>query len=759
MVPWFNPWVLVLTAVDLFKSWIVDTQIDTRELQVVSERQHRGGSSSAEGSVRAYKMPASGEFYFDFLADTGDGWDSTYSVASLLARDRLRVRRLRDSTHARFLPRGAFVVIGGDLVYPTADDDEYRSRFVRPFAYAWEWFWRRGTALEGEAGPGYLKPAQEPRIYAIPGNHDWYDCLSAFRARFCNSDNPRLVGLWRTDQSRSYFAISLPEKWMLLAIDTGLDHTLDNEQFNYFTEVVSGLTSAHRIILVAAEPDWVFGGVQNNKVYRLYQMLERRLNEVFETRGEKPPRIWLNLSGDIHNYQHYRRLPLKEIRSRFILLLRRRLFRRWLKSGSVDTRPAERELEHIAENYYERHKIVSGGGGAFLHPNHGDTRRWMRAIPRWSDRLGRESDERIAEVPIADHYELVKRFPEERESFWLSLKSALLFYFNNKLLAANIGLLFAFMGRTIKDMLHDSRVSFASMADFMATLPAFVQTLPVSTVVVSIGLLIGLTLWPNPVRRFREMRLVNLAGFGHGLIQLIIVFGVYGALFDLFYSPWGAEFYATLYCHGCDLPVFSWTGPIHSYFCASEAMMQKATLPAFQRIALPLAQFAIAGALGTFVLGLSFFVYLNVFRDNHNDAFAHASLNTHKNFLRLRIEEGGRLTIFPIGFEKPVTYTHPAREELDPSTWDLSLLDESDRAAIRGLRGEEKDQALVDLIEWDRKESYSPAGERSIAYQRIDPFLIEEPIVIDPDATPPRKARPRKRAPKRKKGAARTTRP
>ena len=85
MVPWFNPWVLVLTAVDLFKSWIVDTQIDTRELQVVSERQHRGGSSSAEGSVRAYKMPASGEFYFDFLADTGDGWDSTYSVASLLA--------------------------------------------------------------------------------------------------------------------------------------------------------------------------------------------------------------------------------------------------------------------------------------------------------------------------------------------------------------------------------------------------------------------------------------------------------------------------------------------------------------------------------------------------------------------------------------------------------------------------------------------------------------------------------------------------
>lgn len=52
------------------------------------------------------------EIWFDFMADTGDGGNSSYSVARLLAQPSIRVTR-DDSVLA--LPRGDVLFIGGDL--------------------------------------------------------------------------------------------------------------------------------------------------------------------------------------------------------------------------------------------------------------------------------------------------------------------------------------------------------------------------------------------------------------------------------------------------------------------------------------------------------------------------------------------------------------------------------------------------------------------------------------------------------------------
>ena len=52
------------------------------------------------------------DFWFDFIADTGDGGNSTYTVARLLAQPRLRVK-MNGSVHS--LPRGQLLLIGGDL--------------------------------------------------------------------------------------------------------------------------------------------------------------------------------------------------------------------------------------------------------------------------------------------------------------------------------------------------------------------------------------------------------------------------------------------------------------------------------------------------------------------------------------------------------------------------------------------------------------------------------------------------------------------
>ena len=52
------------------------------------------------------------DFWFDFMADTGDGGNSSYAVAKLLAQPNLEVV-LGDEY--RPLPRGNVLLIGGDL--------------------------------------------------------------------------------------------------------------------------------------------------------------------------------------------------------------------------------------------------------------------------------------------------------------------------------------------------------------------------------------------------------------------------------------------------------------------------------------------------------------------------------------------------------------------------------------------------------------------------------------------------------------------
>jgi hypothetical protein len=48
------------------------------------------------------------ELWFDFMADTGDGGNSTYSIARLLAQPSLKMGKLE-------LPRSDLLVVGGDL--------------------------------------------------------------------------------------------------------------------------------------------------------------------------------------------------------------------------------------------------------------------------------------------------------------------------------------------------------------------------------------------------------------------------------------------------------------------------------------------------------------------------------------------------------------------------------------------------------------------------------------------------------------------
>jgi len=62
------------------------------------------------------------------------------------------------------------LVFGGDQVYPSPSREEYQRRLVAPYAAAF----------------GDDTTSERPHVYAVPGNHDWYDGLSAFTRLFCS---------------------------------------------------------------------------------------------------------------------------------------------------------------------------------------------------------------------------------------------------------------------------------------------------------------------------------------------------------------------------------------------------------------------------------------------------------------------------------------------------------------------------------------------------------------------------------------------
>ncbi len=87
------------------------------------------------GSIFDYsselKKDTDGGFWFDFLADCGDGFNSSYQVARILAQP--NITATYNDGKQRRLPRGQFLLNGGDLAYPNPSEYSYEKRFFRAF--------------------------------------------------------------------------------------------------------------------------------------------------------------------------------------------------------------------------------------------------------------------------------------------------------------------------------------------------------------------------------------------------------------------------------------------------------------------------------------------------------------------------------------------------------------------------------------------------------------------------------------------------
>ncbi|MEV4760580.1 metallophosphoesterase [Micromonospora sp. NPDC049559] len=262
-VPWLAPLLLIITGLRTVLALLFGAYLDKRELQ-----------NSLRGDIHREPGTTDG-LWLDYVADLGDGFNATYSVAYLLAQPELTVDGVR-------LPRGDLLVMGGDQVYPTASGAAYEDRFKGPY-----------QAAMPQPAPG----EESPRLVAIPGNHDWYDGLTAFLRIFgaTRDDN---IGGWRTPQSRSYFAVELPANWWLFALDGQSGSYLDDPQLVYFQQAAAELGPHSRVILAVPEPSWVKAVDRPQE----YATVDYFIRTVLAPTGAQ---IRLLISGDLHHYSRY----------------------------------------------------------------------------------------------------------------------------------------------------------------------------------------------------------------------------------------------------------------------------------------------------------------------------------------------------------------------------------------------------------------------------------------------------------------------
>jgi hypothetical protein len=261
-VPWLNPGLLIRTGVNVGLAYALGGYLDKRELQAALPDD-------------SFDHSTPDELWLDFTADGGDGFDATYSIAYLIAQS-----ELAPAGGTGPLPRGDVLVLGGDQVYPAASAKLYEDRWKGPYR----------AAL-----PHSDSDFDSPALYALPGNHDWYDGLTAFLRLFAQEDP---IGGWSTAQHRSYFALELPHRWWLLAIDIQLDSYIDEPQLDYFTDLAERLGPDDRVILVTARPAWAMV----DDYPEAYDSIDYFIRTVIEPTGARIPVI---VAGDMHHYSRY----------------------------------------------------------------------------------------------------------------------------------------------------------------------------------------------------------------------------------------------------------------------------------------------------------------------------------------------------------------------------------------------------------------------------------------------------------------------
>ncbi|KAG9397865.1 hypothetical protein AC1031_016519 [Aphanomyces cochlioides] len=388
MVPWYSMFMFDTGFQLLISLKIFLGRFDKRAMQAALHPNYR--------EYMFDHLADKDELWFDFMADCGDGFNSSYQIARMLAQPQLQVNippsnaKLRNIHGDNLnLPRGNCLVLGGDLAYPHPDEESYESRFWRPFEYAMKppiWYDPAAVSTKKPALPKQcktLKDYEGPTCFAIPGNHDWFDGLNTYSRFVCERD---WLGGWHLPQDASYFALKLPQGWWLFGCDLALEHDINVEQFACFEAIADKhMEPTDRVIIVTHEPNWILDGYEERRS-------EEKLQYLIQT--ILAGRVVVRLAGDIHNYSRHSLMeydiPPPPPRSPSNFQKKRNLTIQTSFSSEnlmqysgpmspfspvAKHFPHMNDLTHLYPISHDKveappHLIVSGGGGAFLHPTH-----------------------------------------------------------------------------------------------------------------------------------------------------------------------------------------------------------------------------------------------------------------------------------------------------------------------------------------------------------------------------------------------------
>lgn len=313
MVRWYDPRLLTRIGFRTLVSNVFGQYADQRLIQAATDQadakalkaRYDYRDPTQSDPMHRVALDQNGAYWIDYVADTGDGFDSTYTMAYLLAIEQLKVPGI-----AAPLPAGDTLIMGGDQCYPQATREDYKKKLITPFGWAFE------------------KSKPERKLFAIPGNHDWYDGLNAFDSLFCSSRDKssetkgNAIGGWQCQQHRSYWALRLPYNWWIWGPDIQFSKYLDAAQINYFELIAEQMGPGDNLIICIAEPDWLLAEMQGEDDE------EENFFKITTIARKRGARVCAVLAGDWHHYNRY------------------------------------------FANEIDVHFLTAGGGGAFLHPTH-----------------------------------------------------------------------------------------------------------------------------------------------------------------------------------------------------------------------------------------------------------------------------------------------------------------------------------------------------------------------------------------------------
>jgi hypothetical protein len=205
-----------------------------------------------------------------------------------------------------------FLVVSSDVIYPAGSMHDYEANFYLPFQ-------------------GFAKP-----IYAIPGNHDWFDALEGFNANFLEAkaaraamearidvdlgltttneqrierliaEAARLRGLYRVragSQRGAFFELQT-DGFALLAIDTGILRTVDERQRAWIERALE--RSQGKFIMAIVGHPRIAGGHDIPHTAEGHDVSESSEGFAALYALLAKHHVRIAMAGDTHDFEYYR---------------------------------------------------------------------------------------------------------------------------------------------------------------------------------------------------------------------------------------------------------------------------------------------------------------------------------------------------------------------------------------------------------------------------------------------------------------------